>query len=93
MVGAALEEEAAEPPLVGPTDPGVGPTDALGDAEGVVDPFGIVEDALEVDAVAPPGVDAVTLPFIDAAPATIGAVAAMLGGGVTTWVAVTTGAV
>jgi hypothetical protein len=92
MVGEALEDGAAEPPLLGPTDPGVGLTDALGDAEGVVDPVGTVEDALEVDAVAPPGVDAVTLPLIGAAPAPIGAVAAMLGGGATTWAAVTAGA-
>src|SRR5262249_14812090 len=38
-------------PMLGPTDPGVGLADAIGDAEGVADPVGATTDVLAVDAV------------------------------------------
>jgi hypothetical protein len=90
--GAALPELAPPWPIVlpmlGPTDPGVGLTDEIGDAEGVADPVGTASDTLALGAVALPGVDAVALPVIGVALAEIGAVAAPLGGGTMTWAAV-----
>jgi hypothetical protein len=83
--------------LLGPTDPGVGLTeeigDADGDAEGVPDPAGTAEAALAVDAVAFPEVDAVALPVIGVAFKEIGAVAAELGEGTVTWPTVAAGVV
>ena len=74
--------------MLGPTGPSVGLTDEIGDGEGVADPVGTAKDALAVDAVALPGVDAVALPVIGVGLAEIEAVAAGLGGGIMTWAAV-----
>jgi hypothetical protein len=79
--------------MLGPTDPGVGLTDAIGDAEGVADPVGTAKDGLAVDAVALPGKNAVALPVIGVGLSEIGAVAAALGGGTMTWAAVAAGVV
>jgi hypothetical protein len=68
-----------------PTDPGVGLTVEIGDAEGVADPVGIDSDELAVDAVALPGVDAVAPPVNGVALAEIAAVADALSGGTMTW--------
>ena len=76
-----------------PTDPGVGLTDERVDAEGIADPVGTAKDALAVDAVARPGVDAVELPVIGVGLAEIEAVAAAFGGVTMTWAAVAAGVV
>jgi hypothetical protein len=91
--GEVPEGRAVDPPLLGPTDPGVGLTGAIGDAEGVADPVGTAKDALAVDAVALPGLDAVALPVIGVALAEIGAVAAAFDGGTMTWAPVAAGVV
>jgi hypothetical protein len=74
-------------PMLGPTDPGVGLIDEIGEAEDVADPARAAKDALAVDAVALPGVDAAALPVIGVALAEIGAVVAALLGGTMTWAA------
>jgi hypothetical protein len=93
MDGEVLEGKAADPPLLGPTDPGVGLTDAIGDAEGVADAVGTAKDQLALDAVVLLGVDAVALPVVGVALAEIGAVAAALGAATMTWAAVPAGVV
>ena len=75
-------------PTLGPTDPGVGLTVEIEEAEGVADPVGTAKGALAVDAVALPGVDAVAPPVIAVALAEIGAVDDALSGGSKTCAAV-----
>jgi hypothetical protein len=96
--GTRLVETAALPelppawpivlPMLVPTDPGVGLTVDIGAAEGEADPVGTAADALAVDAVALPGVDAVAPPVIAVALAEIGAVDDALSGGSKTCAAV-----